>query len=117
MAMHCVADIFAHDTYRKSDKKEIVHDNPAPSGKIYGADKVKVVQRRYDAAKYAVEGVVVCALNGVFGDWCEVDAGLEAPEYSDNRENFRKSKLLTYTVQNGLDNYFKPRVTAASIND
>ena len=120
MAMHYLADIFAHDTYRKSDNKGIVHDNPAPSGKISGADNVDVVKRRYDSAKEAVLGAVGCFLDGVYSDWVEVSDGLYfASEYSNNAENFRKSKLLTYAQSNsgGLDTSDKKLFTAASIND
>ncbi len=116
MAMHYMGDTFAHDTYRKSNNKEIVHDNPAPIGTIYGADKIDVVPRRYDVAKYALEGVVYCALNNVYGNWSEIDDGLEAPEYSNDKDNFRKRKLYTYMVQNG-SNIRLNRVSAASIYD
>ncbi len=113
MAMHFVGDVFAHDMLRKSDNKEIVHDNPAPKGTIYGADKVDVVRRRHDAAKCAIDSVVSCALTNTYGDWNEIDSGLDAPEYPDSAENFLKCRLYAYMVACG-SNYKLNRVMEAS---
>lgn len=116
MAMHYVGDVFAHDMYRKSNNKEIIHGNVASSGTILGADDISKVKRRYDSAKYAIDGVVSCTLVNNYGDWVEINDGLDAPEYADDINNYRKSKLYTYMVQSGCD-YKLSRVAAASIND
>ena len=116
MAMHYIGDVFAHDMYRKSSNKLIVHDDPAPSGTIAGADNISVVPRRNDSAQYALEGVVSCALSNVYGDYNEINDGIDAPEYADDKDNYRKIKLYTYLVQCGSD-YKLARAARASIND
>jgi len=123
MSIHYVADIFAHDTYQKSTGKQIVHSSSYTNSKtqIDKADTATVVKRRYDVAKATVDWTVVCFLTGLYGDWMELDWGLyNAKEYSNNDENFRKSKLLTYVKSNSentLTTSEKNRFTAASIND
>ena len=77
---------------------------------------ISVVPRRNDSAQYALEGVVSCALSNVYGDYNEINDGIDAPEYADDKDNYRKIKLYTYLVQCGSD-YKLSRVAAASIND
>ena len=116
MAMHYVGDVFAHDMYRKSNNKEIIHGDIIKSGTILGADDIKIVKRRYDSAQYAIDYVVYAALCNYYGDWSDIDGGLDAPEYADDKNNYRKSKLYTYMVQNG--SYYRlKRLAETSIND
>lgn len=90
IALHILGDMFAHKTYRKSDKKAIVHRSPT-SNQIIGADNPKVVKGRWVAAKLATKSSIECLLINDYGDYNEIVYALKNQTYTSNSQLFLKN--------------------------
>lgn len=100
IALHILGDTFAHKTYRKSDKKMIVHKD-AESNQILGADNPTVVKGRWEAAKLATKASIKCLLEDTYGDYNEIEYALKNLTIKDNKELFLKKRLSRYVESNG----------------
>lgn len=100
IALHILGDTFAHRTYRKSDKKAIVHSNPN-SSQILGADDPNVVRGRWVVAKYAIKSSIESLLINDYGDFNEIEYALRRQTETSNSQLFLKKRLARYMVSNG----------------
>lgn len=122
IAFHGLADTFAHHTYRKSDKMEIVHDQASgfnSKTQIRGADRIDVVPARWEVARLATKYAVECMTANVYGDYTEIDYALKKQtKYTSNKQLFLKKRFLTYAESNasGLSSAERKRFTDANIN-
>lgn len=103
IALHILSDTFAHKTYRKSDKKLIVHQGSYTDSttQIPGADTISVVRGRWLVAKRAVDYSIDCLLTNNYGDCAEIINALEDQTYTSNSELFLKKRLSQYVQSNG----------------
>lgn len=120
IALHALADMFSHKTYRKSDKKQIVHDikNEETSNCIEEADNPNIVVKRWEAAQLATFSSIECLEDGVFGDYMEIDYALRNLGTYSDKDMFLKKRLLRYANSNsgGLTKAEKTRFTNANID-
>ena len=100
IALHILGDTFAHKTYRKSDKKLIVHGTPN-SSQITGADNPNVVKGRWEAAKLAIKSSIECLLINDYGDFNEIVYALKKQPVTNNAQLFLKKRLSKYVDSNG----------------
>lgn len=100
IALHILGDTFAHRTYRKSDKKAIVHSNPN-SSQISGADDPNVVKGRWVVAKAAIKFSIESLLLNEYGDFNEIERALRKQTETSNSQLFLKKRLARYMVSNG----------------
>ena len=100
IALHIIGDTFAHKTYRKSDKKQIVHSN-ATSNQINGADNTAVVKGRWEAAKLAAKSSISSLLINDYGDFNEFEYAVRKQPLKDKKELFLKKRFSRYIESNG----------------
>lgn len=121
IALHALQDIFAHSTYQKSSGLRIVHDFQFkdPNTQMEGADKREVVPSRWLVSELATKDSIDCLLNGIYGDFWEIDYALKKQTtYTMPRNLFLKKRLLKYATSNsnGLTSAQKTRFTNYNIN-
>lgn len=103
IALHILGDTFAHKTYRKSDKKIIVHTKNYSNAntQIPGADDQTVVKGRWVVAKAAIDYSIACLESNNYGDCAEIINALEDQTYTSNSQLFLKKRLSRYVQANG----------------
>ncbi len=103
IALHILGDTFAHKTYRKSDKKLIVHakNYNNPDTQISGADDQTVVKGRWVVAEAAIDYSIDCLVSNNYGDCAEIINALEKQTYTSNSQLFLKKRLSRYVQGNG----------------
>lgn len=116
IALHILGDTFAHKTYRKSDKKMIVHNKSYtnPDKQIPGADDQTVVKGRWVVAKAAIDYSIACLESNNIGDAAEIIYALEDQTYTSNSQLFLKKRLAKYVQDNGWN--ISKEVTNANID-
>lgn len=103
IALHILGDTFAHKTYRKSDKKLIVHEKDYTNSntQIPGADDKTVVKGRWVVAEAAIDYSIACLESNNYGDCAEIINALEDQTYTSNSQLFLKKRLSRYVQANG----------------
>lgn len=97
MALHSLADAFAHSAYRKVDGKyyAITHS----TGKCTGADKVYVVPKRYRNAREAVKLSIKKYANSEDGSYQEFSPVYNDLVADDKKERYKMRDIYNYVYQ------------------